>query len=330
VVPRQSERVTRDLHIDQRLLERVLDQLPAAVILADPSGRVIMGNRRVFEILEQSEEGPADLDGYLSEIVGYHADGQRIERADWPLRRTLATGESVPDMQAQIARADGSRAWIQLSSAPIHDDEGATVAAVVTFLDITERKRAELDASAAELRTQLTLESMADAFILLDHDWELQYVNGIAERLLGRSRSDLLGQNLWEEYPEMVGTRLFEELNRARDEQVVTVLVDHFAPLDRWLELRVHPSADGWGLAVYFQDVNERKHPAARIVEHVPQALALVDDADRVQLWNPAAARATGLAAAQAVGRSVAEVLPESVAAKRVDFEGGAVYVLGD
>jgi len=232
-------------------------------------------------------------------------------------------------MQAQIVRGDESRAWITLSSAPIVDDAGAMVAAVVTFLDITARKRAELDAVASELRTQLTLESMADAFVLLDENWEFQYVNGIAERLLGRTRADLRGQNVWEEYPEMVGTHLFEELNRARDEQVVTVLVDHFAPLDRWLELRVHPSADGWGLAIYFQDVNERKHPAARLVEHVPAALVLVDDDDHVQLWNPAAAQATGVAAAQAIGRPVAEVLPDPVAAKRVDFEGGAVYLLG-
>ena len=321
--------VGRELQIDQRLLERVLDQLPAAVVLAEPSGDVIMCNRRVFEILEQSDEAPDDVDAYLAEIVGYHSDGRRVERAEWPLRRTLATGEPVAEMQAQIARPDGSRAWITLSSAPIHDEEGNLVAAVVTFLDITARKRAELDAAASELRTQLTLESMADAFILLDHEWELQYVNGKAEHLLGRARSDLLGQNLWEEYPELVGSRLFEELNRARDEQVVTVLVDHFPPLDRWLELRVHPSADGWGLAVYFQDVNERKHPAARIVEHVPQALVLVDEADRVQLWNPAAAQTTGIAAAHALGRAITDVLPPAVGATRVDFEGGALYLLG-
>jgi PAS domain S-box-containing protein len=320
--------VPSGVQIDQRLIERVLDQLPAAVILAEPSGAVIMCNRRVFEILEQGDEVPEDIDAYLAQIVGYHSDGRRIDRAEWPLRRTLATGEAVSDMHAQIVRPDGSRGWIALSSAPIHDDDGTMVAAVVTFLDITSRKRAELDAAASELRTQLTLESMADAFMLLDQEWELQYVNGTAERLLGRSRSDLLGQNLWEEYPEMVGSRLFEELNRARDEQVVTVLVDHFAPLDRWFELRVHPSADGWGLAVYFQDVNERKHPAARVVEHAPQALVLVDDADRVQLWNPAAAGTTGIAAAQAIGRPIGDVLPSEIRAERIDFEGGAVYLL--
>jgi PAS domain-containing protein len=126
----------------------------------------------------------------------------------------------------------------------------------------------------------------------------------------------------------MVGSHFFEELNRARDEQVVTVLVDHFAPLDRWFELRVHPSADGWGLAVYFQDVNERKHPAARVVEHVPHAVVLVDESDRVQLWNPAATGTTGIPAAQAIGRPIGDVLPSEIDAQRVEFEGGAVYLL--
>jgi PAS domain S-box-containing protein len=321
--------VPSELQIDRRLLEHVLDQLPAAVIIADPQGKVLHSNKLVGEILRYSGELPGDLETYLAQFSGYHPDGQRVADEEWPLPRTIATRERFSDMQAQVVRGDDSRAWITMSSAPILDDDGTMVAAVVTFLDITARKRAELDATASELRTQLTLESMADAFVLLDQNWEFQYVNGIAERLLGRSRGDLLGQNLWEEYPEMVGTRLFDELNHARDEQVVTVLVDHFAPLDRWLELRVHPSADGWGLAIYFQDVNERKHPAARLVEHVPEALALVDEAGRVQLWNPAAARTTGITAAQAIGRPVAEVLPDSGAVKRVDFEGGAVYLLG-
>jgi PAS domain-containing protein len=108
--------VAGDLQIDHRLLGQVLDQLPAAVIIADPQGRILMNNRLVAEILHQEGDAPADLDAYIAEVVGYHADGRRIDGDEWPLRRTLTTGERVTDMQAQIARRDGSRAWITLSS----------------------------------------------------------------------------------------------------------------------------------------------------------------------------------------------------------------------
>ena len=40
----------------------------------------------------------------------------------------------------------------------------------------------------------------------LDADWRFVYVNDAAERMLGRHRDELIGNVLWEAYPELLGT----------------------------------------------------------------------------------------------------------------------------
>src|SRR5215203_4607002 len=73
--------------------------------------------------------------------------------------------------------------------------------------DITSRKEAEErerllthDHAAREWATD-TLESISDAFYAVDGEWRFTYVNGKAEELWGRSREELLGKNIWEEFP---------------------------------------------------------------------------------------------------------------------------------
>ena len=56
------------------------------------------------------------------------------------------------------------------------------------------------------------LESIRDAFFALDRDWRITYVNSEAVLLLRKSREELMGGNLWELFPEAVGTEFQEQV----------------------------------------------------------------------------------------------------------------------
>jgi PAS domain S-box-containing protein len=220
---------------------------------------MIFSNAHVSELLGPDGWTPStDLDDYRNRF-GWHADGRKIEADEWPLARSLTKGEVIENEEVQLGRGDGSRIWVTISSAPVRNEKGKVVAAVVTFLDITARKTAERRAEEEQRRTALTLESMKDAFVLLDENWTFQYINREAENVLDRTREELLGLNIWEEFPEAVASSFFDEFLRARDEQVVAVFEEYLKPIGRRLEVRAWPSADGVGLAVYFQDVTNRK-----------------------------------------------------------------------
>ncbi|MEP6987156.1 MAG: PAS domain-containing protein, partial [Chloroflexota bacterium] len=59
------------------------------------------------------------------------------------------------------------------------------------------------------------LESISEAFYGLDEGWRFIYLNHKAEQLLGRNREALIGENIWEIFPEMINTQPYQEMHRA-------------------------------------------------------------------------------------------------------------------
>jgi PAS domain S-box-containing protein len=109
------------------------------------------------------------------------------------------------------------------------------------------------------------LESITDAFFALDDEWRFTYLNREAERVLLRSREDLLGKNVWDEFGPGVGSTFQTEYTRARREGVTVKFEEYYPPLGAWLEVSAYPRPDG--LAVFFQDVGDRKRSEAALLE---------------------------------------------------------------
>ncbi len=122
----------------------------------------------------------------------------------------------------------------------------------------TERDRLDDELRASERRLTGTLESISDGLMTLDRHWRFAYVNAEAERLLGRQRASLLGQVVWELFPEMVGTPIERGFRRAAVERV-TLELDSTNPVTgHHFSNRIYPASDG-GVAIYFHDITRRK-----------------------------------------------------------------------
>jgi PAS domain S-box-containing protein len=111
---------------------------------------------------------------------------------------------------------------------------------------------------ASDRQLLAVLENISDAFIIFDTHWCYTYVNRAAETILQKKREDLLGKNVWEVYPEAVGTTVWTKYHEAADTQTVVEFEDFHTPFLKWFHMRVYPSEAG--LAVYFQDMTERKN----------------------------------------------------------------------
>jgi PAS domain S-box-containing protein len=128
----------------------------------------------------------------------------------------------------------------------------------VVLDDITERRLAAEAARAANARATEILESVADAFYAMDADWRLTYVNRRAEAWWGRTRDELLGKVMWEEFPQAVGSASHAAHLQAAAERRVMNLETVSPVIHRWIDLTIHPTADG-GLSVFFRDITDRK-----------------------------------------------------------------------
>lgn len=197
-------------------------------------------------------------------------------------------GEAAGDRQ-QAARERGeahrerTQAGVEREQAGRDRDKSAEdrgIAAEDRHQAARERGEALHDRNQAGIAAQqalATLESMSDAFLTLDTEWRFTYLNPQTEAILDRRREDLLGTNMWEEFPEAVGTRFHDEYQRALRDQVSVHFEEHYRPLGRTLDIRIYPVAGG--LAVYFSDVtSERRrdgqHEQSRRLEALGQVAA--------------------------------------------------------
>lgn len=109
------------------------------------------------------------------------------------------------------------------------------------------------------------LEGIGDGFLIFDAEWRYAYVNRRAEQLLGVGCQEILGQNVWERYPDAIGTEL-ERTFRAAAAGEARELENYYAPWGRWFENRCFP-VEGGGISVFFIDITERKLAEAKLRE---------------------------------------------------------------
>ena len=151
---------------ERERLAAVLSRLPVGVIIAEPPhGRLVLGNTEVERIWRHPFLAAAEIGEYAA-YRGFHPDdGRPYQPLEWPLARSLTTGEVVTGEEVDIERGDGSRGTIVVNAAPILDADGSISAAVCTFLDVTDRAEAgrRLDAAyAAERRARAAAEAAGE------------------------------------------------------------------------------------------------------------------------------------------------------------------------
>ncbi len=136
------------------------------------------------------------------------------------------------------------------------------------------RRKAENELKASNRRIATILESITDAFCSLDQQWNFTYVNSQAEQVINKTREELFGHSVWEAFPEAVDSAFYTQFHKAVREQVTVEFEIYYPPLEKWLEVRVYPSAEG--LSIYFKDINEAKQreEALRLSEHQYSTLA--------------------------------------------------------
>ena len=168
---------------ERRKLEEVLRQMPCGVMIAEaPSGRLILTNKQAEEILRHPLPHAANLEEY-AQYKAFHLNKQPFKPEEWPLTRSLTSGEVVTDEEIEYVRGDGTPVFLSVSSAPILNREGGVIAGVITFFDLTHRKGTE-----EVLRSTEKLAATGRLAASLGHEINnpLQTLSGVLY-LLGRS-----------------------------------------------------------------------------------------------------------------------------------------------
>lgn len=190
--------------------------------------------------------------------------------SEW--ERFYKVRQSMPDSYFDAGRwlhqrKDGSQFYVHVYAHAL-EFEGKE-ATIVFANDVDSIVKSEQALQEKTNQIEKILGSVGDGFITIDKEWKFTYVNPAAERMLRRKKSEMLGNNVWECFPEAEGTKLQECLKQADETRRSVHFEDYFQTLELWIEVNAYPTEDG--LTVFFIDTSTQKHNEGTIEKQSEQ-----------------------------------------------------------
>ncbi|PKD19987.1 hypothetical protein APR41_15015 [Salegentibacter salinarum] len=206
---------------------------------------------------------PLDYEPTLEKGIYFYKEGESRTAMNNAYRRAIE--ENIPyDIELQLITTEGEERWVRKIGQPTFIN-GKCVRINGSFQDITNLKMSEMQALKASEEKEKILESIGDAFWMVDNDWIVTYWNKHAEDVLNCPRDQIMGRNLWEVFSDALGTDFETYYFKAVEEQTIENFEAYFERVEKWLEVAAYPSPNG--LSVFFRDITERKESELQIRE---------------------------------------------------------------
>jgi PAS domain S-box-containing protein len=278
-------------HHSQMFFATLLQHTQDAIYVRDMAGRIVYWN-----------QGAETLYGFTAEEARQQASEELMQTASAEDMESVALIiERAGQWEGELKQtAKDGRFLIVHSRQVLFRDQGQQLI-LAADRDLTPQKQAEQKYMASiereanlraaveqeRIRTETILVSINDHFVLYDQQWRFIYVNDQAAQMLRRPKEELLGQCIWELFPEAVGNRYYQELQRAMMERRNCNFEHYYQPWDRWFENRIYIVPEG--LAVYATDITERKQTEEALRESEERFRLLVQHSAHI-IWRTDAA----------------------------------------
>ena len=251
-------------------------------------------------------------------LAGAHAllarfDAESRERLEDALEACTTDGRPF-DQEARLDGTDGGLLSVRITGELVRDASGTPHQVHGVMQDLTEKKRVEQESISVTMRLSTTLASIAEAFLTLDREGRLTFVNAESERMLQRGSVDLLGKLLWAVLEDSSDGRLRRELRAVLSGDTNVEFEDFYPRIGKWLEVRAYPFEDG--IAAYLRDVSAVRQSQEQLLllqtsisrlndmVLITEASSINAPGPRIVFVNDAFERHTGYSRGDVLGRS--------------------------
>jgi PAS domain S-box-containing protein len=194
--------------LENEIYRQIVESAYAGIWLIDTKGKTLYVNRRFSEML-----------GYaVDEILGKSfydfmtEEDKKIAEKNMDRRR-----HGIPENHDfKFLKKDGSPLWTLISTNPLFTDDGQVKGALAIVLDITERKQDEKTRTDLLSQSRSFLDSLIEnipLMVFVKDAKNLRFVrlNRAGEDLIGHPRSELMGKNDRDFFPDEQANAFIEK-----------------------------------------------------------------------------------------------------------------------
>ncbi len=170
---------------NEKFLQTILENAPIGICVTDNNQNPIMYNKRLYEILQMTEEGLRRGDYKKRQYV--RLDGTYKPADEMPTYRAMHENRIIEAMAIGIKKEDGDIIWVNVSAAPLDENS-----CVVLTNDITDRiNSTKIREKEAELH-DIILKTTMNGFWMIDLEGNILEVNESYCKMSGYSELELL------------------------------------------------------------------------------------------------------------------------------------------
>ncbi|HOX38766.1 MAG TPA: PAS domain S-box protein [Candidatus Brocadiia bacterium] len=288
------------------------ENLPIGVFRSDLEGKVIAANAAMarmvgYESVEAMlEDAPTEAD--------FVVPGKRAEL----IRITDETG-FITDYETRLIHRSGTEFWASISVRAVKDDAGNVTHYDGTVTDITERRKTQEALRNSERKYRLLADNVSDVIWIMDMNLRFTYMSPSVVHMRGYSLDEAMGQTMQEALtPQSVALArriMEEEITRETTGttdpfRTRTLLLQHRCKDGSaiWCETKVSfirdERGEPAGILGVDRDVTQRRLIEDQmerlnrflnlVIESVNVMLYVLDEQERVIIWNKAAEEISG------------------------------------
>jgi PAS domain S-box-containing protein len=333
----ERKKAEKELQIALVKYKVLFECFPLGITVADSNGNILETNPIAENLLgiTQEEHVSRDIDSNQWQLV--RPDESPMPPDEYASVRALKENRMVSNVEMGILRKDVACTWLNVNAAPL-PLEGYGV--VITYGDISERKKAEKALRQSEEKFRSLAENTSDVIATMDMHGKITYISRSIEDETGYTKEEIEGANIQKlltpESHDIALDRLQkrlkgENINTPYEVEILTK-TSQLIPFELNTSAITNESGKLTGIQIVARDITLRKQAEAALNESENRFRSLLEDIPSISVqgynkngtdiyWNEASEKLYGYTSKEAMGQNLLDLIIPSEMQENVASE---------